>query len=80
MTEKEDLPNLTTANHIVDKPTKFTGPQIREKYKEAFQKGMQYEHYKIRKSRKTWFIRGVILGYLPYAIHQWPYIVQWVYS
>ena len=68
MTEKEDLPNMVEAQ------TK------RETYKEAFQKGMQYEHYKIRTSRKTWFVRGVILGYLPYAIHQWPYFVHWVYA
>lgn len=65
MTEKEDLP-------IIETP--------KERYKEAFQKGMQYEHYKIRKSRKTWFFRGLIIGYLPYLIHQLPYIVKWVYS
>jgi len=65
MTEKEDLPITSTP---------------RDRYKKAFEQGMQYEHYKIRKSRKVWFVRGLILGYLPYAIHQWPYIVQWVYS
>jgi len=43
----------------------------RQAFRKAFSQGMQYEHFKIRKAkvRTTWYLFGLITGYLPFVLH-----------